>query len=170
MSSIAVYFKNKRVEKNISSTVKEFLDSGRFIHIYVCGPFRGENETIVFNNMRRGMRYATILMLLGFVPFCPWLDHELLFQLRGKEWLSRKQLLFFTMSWIFKCQALLVLPGFEKSFGTRCEKKLAEMLGIPIFHSIEKLCKYFNIEKTERYLSMISDGLNVHLLEIERSI
>ena len=42
--------------------------------IFIAGPYAGDNELKVFENMRKGMTLATQVRRLGYAPFAPWMD------------------------------------------------------------------------------------------------
>lgn len=41
-----------------------------------------------------------------------------------------------------RCDAVLMVPGWEGSFGARMEKIYARKMGIPIYHSVEDCLNY----------------------------
>jgi hypothetical protein len=88
------------------------------------------------------MRKSVEVLLAGFSPFCPWLDYHFQLMLQGEESLQVKDFYNYSMAWLEVSDAVLVLPGFEKSKGTLAEIKRAKELNIPIYYEFEKLLKY----------------------------
>lgn len=85
---------------------------------------------------------GTELMLKGFAPFCPWLDHQFQFMLQGDEKLVVEDYYEYSLAWLEVSQAMLVLPGFENSKGTAKEIERAKELFIPVFYHVEDLIKW----------------------------
>jgi hypothetical protein len=107
--------------------------------IYVAGKYSADNVLQVLENIRIGMRVATRLLIDGFSPFCPWLDHHFVFMLHGDEKLEVKDFYEYSLSWLEVSDAVLVLPGFESSKGTAKEIERAKELFIPVFYDEKEL-------------------------------
>lgn len=103
--------------------------------VYVAGSYSDNNVISILNNMRRGMRTGTEVLLAGYAPFVPWLDYQLQLMLRGDEKLTVDDYYNYSMAWLEVSDALLVLPNYENSKGTLAEIKRAEELGIPVVYS-----------------------------------
>ena len=102
--------------------------------IYIAGPYTKPDPD---ENTRKAMEVWHQLADLGFVPFLPHLSH-FLEQHRTRPyayWLE------YDNQFIPFCKGLLRMPG--ESSGSDKEVMLAEVLGIPVFHSIEELDEYF---------------------------
>lgn len=112
--------------------------------IYVAGAYSANNVIDVLNNMRRGMRLSTEVMLAGFAPFCPWLDYNFQLQLRGSESLSVNDYYQYSMAWLEASDGVLLVPGWENSKGTTAEIARAKELRIPIFFTLNQMVAYFN--------------------------
>jgi len=114
------------------------------IKVYVAGPYRALDLLSILDNIRHGIRAATELLRLGFAPYCPWLDFMLHLMLLPGESLEVTAYQNNSIEWLTMSDAMLVLPGYERSEGTKAEIKLAELLEIPIFYDIpsltEELC------------------------------
>lgn len=111
--------------------------------IYVAGAYSADNVLDVLNNIRKGQRIAVEVLLAGFAPFCPWLDHQFQFMLRDNETLTVQNYYDYSMAWLEVSDAVLLVPGWETSKGTRQEIKRADELCIPVFTSPEDLRIYF---------------------------
>ncbi len=109
--------------------------------VYVAGAYSANNVIGVLDNMRRGMRASTEIILMGFAPFCPWFDYHFQLMLRNNERLSVQDYYDYSIAWLEVSEAVLVLPNSENSVGTTKEIQKAQELGIPIYYSKETLWK-----------------------------
>ena len=107
--------------------------------IYIAGAYSADNVVTVLDNMRRGMRKATEVLLAGYSPFCPWLDFHFQLMLHDGEVLTVKDYYAYSMAWLEASHAVLVLPNSEHSKGTQAELVRARELGLPIVSSIVEL-------------------------------
>lgn len=110
--------------------------------IYVAGCYSSDNVLGVFENMRKGMRLSVKTLLAGFAPFCPWLDYHFSLMLRGTEKITVADYYEYSMSWLYVSDAMLLVPGWEKSVGTSKELTLASEVGIPVFYTLEELVEW----------------------------
>jgi hypothetical protein len=114
--------------------------------VYVAGAMSANNILDVFHNLRRGIMAGVQLFFAGYAPFVPHWDFHLL--LSAPEKLAREvtpdDFYSYSLAWLEVSDVLLVLPGWEKSYGTKLEIAKAEELGIPIFYSINSLMKHFS--------------------------
>jgi nucleoside 2-deoxyribosyltransferase len=104
--------------------------------IYVAGAYSADNVISVLDNIREGTRVGVELMLAGYAPFVPWLDHQFQFYLREGEALTVDDYYEYSIAWLEKADALLVLPNSEHSKGTQREIARAIELGIPVCHTL----------------------------------
>jgi nucleoside 2-deoxyribosyltransferase len=109
--------------------------------IYIAGKYSDDNIIGVLTNIRRGQEMAALLMRYGYSVFCPFLDYQFALTKHG-EHLSKSDYQENSMAWVEVSDAMLVLPGWETSNGTRREIDRAVSLGIPVFHSLEDLRTY----------------------------
>ena len=107
--------------------------------IYIAGAYSADNVVAVLDNMRRGMRKATEVLLAGYSPFCPWLDYHFQLMLREGEKLEVSDYYAYSMAWLEASDAVLVLPNSENSKGTQAEILRARQLNIPIVESVVEL-------------------------------
>ena len=113
------------------------------IRVYVAGAYSADNVIDVLENMRRGMREGTRVLLAGFAPFVPWFDFHFQLMLREGESITIEDYYNYSIAWLEASDALYVIRNSEKSTGTQAEIKRAEKLRIPIFFSIEALSAHF---------------------------
>lgn len=98
-------------------------------NVYVAGRYRGKSEYEVTQNIRAAEDVGVALLRAGHVP---WIPHKAFAYLGGAAddsvflnadlWLMRK------------CDAVVVVPGWETSSGTKAEIAEAEKRGIPVFY------------------------------------
>ena len=114
--------------------------------VYIAGaihPYKSEDPITGFlGNLRRGQRMGKDLLIKGYSPFCPFLDFIYFLHLGDGENITVRQIKDLSMVWLEKCDAVLVLPKYRKSEGTRAEIARAKELGIPIFYNVEDLEDY----------------------------
>lgn len=110
--------------------------------VYIAGAYSADNVITVLDNMRKGIRLSTEVLLHGLSPFCPWLDYQFQFMIRENEKLTVEDYYRYSTDWLAVSDAVLVVPGWEDSVGTKNEIKFAYQIGIPIFYSLEELLKY----------------------------
>lgn len=56
--------------------------------VYVAGKYSDDNVLDVLGNISRGIKLCKDLFLLGYAPFCPWLDHQYVLQM--SDWERKK--------------------------------------------------------------------------------
>jgi Domain of unknown function (DUF4406) len=98
--------------------------------IFIAGPYTSGN---LDTNVQKAINAAEQLAQNDFVPYVPhlsryWHDE---YNHPKEFWMKVHQ------EYIFRCDAMLMLPG--NSVGTIEEKKYAEKLNKPVFHSITSL-------------------------------
>lgn len=101
--------------------------------VYVAGSYSAPTLVEALDNIRRGQRKATELLLKGYVPFCPWLDYQFQLQLREDEALTKKHYQDYSMEWLRASHVMLVMPHSERSGGTQKEIEESKRLGIPVY-------------------------------------
>lgn len=109
--------------------------------VYIAGSYSSDNVLKVLENIRKGIRAGTEVLLAGFSPFIPFLDYNVFLQLREGEVISVDTIQAHSLSWLEVCQAVLVLPGSENSKGTQKEIQRAYELDIPTFYNLDDLKK-----------------------------
>lgn len=112
--------------------------------VYVAGAYSSDNVMGVLNNMREGMKLATDVLLAGFAPFCPWHDYHYILMLQPGEKLAVQDMYTYSVNWLTVSDAVLLVPGWENSVGTKMEIQVAHSLGLPVFESLEALQWFFS--------------------------
>ncbi len=103
------------------------------LRVYVAGAYSANNVMDVFSNMRRGIRAATKIFLLGDAPFCPWLDYHFVLSLEGDEKLTVEQFYEYSLKWMLASDVVVVLPDSQHSKGTQEEIRIAKQVFIPVY-------------------------------------
>lgn len=122
---------------------------GKTMHrIFISGAMNptgpGNHAIEYLANVRSGVAAANSLMLAGFVPYCPMIDFQFFLGLRDNEEIGVEVIKGCTMSFVEHwAEAVLVLPGWEKSCGVRAEVDVAVRCHIPVFYSKTDLVIYF---------------------------
>lgn len=109
--------------------------------VYIAGAYSADNIIGVLDNIRKGIRAGTEVLLAGYAPFTPWLDYHYNLALRDGEKLTVKDFYNYSLAWLEVSDAVLVLPDSDNSKGTRVEIEAAKKLNIPIFYDLESLKK-----------------------------
>ena len=98
--------------------------------IYIAGPFRGKNAWKVEQNIRKAEEAGFKVASIGGVM--PMIPHTMTRFFDGtmtdEFWLQG------TLELLARCDAILMLPGWENSSGSRNEKKFAEQNKLPVFY------------------------------------
>ena len=121
----------------------------------------------VFANMRRGIKWSVRVLENGLVPFCPWLDYQLI--LTGDSDLSKvEQMYHYSMEFLRRSDIVFVTPDWEKSKGTKAEIVEAIKLGIPIVYSLDDLLEWKrkeegHVQKHHRLSRFFGGGRHVHV-------
>lgn len=112
-------------------------NSKDIVYVYVSGPYTAAMPEQRDANVVVARNVAAELIRRGFVPMVPhtmthgWERHYS--DLRYRDYLRVGAL------WLERCDAILMLPNWERSDGARCEHELACSLGLRIYYDIEEL-------------------------------
>jgi hypothetical protein len=102
--------------------------------VYVAGPYRANGEWFIYENIRRAEAVALEVWKMGAACICP---HKNTAFFNGacpdQVWLDGD------LEMVRRCDAILCVPGWERSVGSLGEVALAKEIGIPVFQSVEEL-------------------------------
>ena len=102
--------------------------------VYVIGPYRAPSEWEVVSNIRRAELVAIDVWKLGAACICPHKNTALLGGACEDEvWLQGD------LEILSRCDASLVLDGWESSQGSKGEILFCENNGIPVFYNLKSL-------------------------------
>lgn len=93
-------------------------------------------------NVRTMVRVALEALEAGFDPFVPALDG--LFWLCAPEGttITEPMIKRYSKSWLEACDAVLLVPEWQASGGTKAEIEFARRKGISVFVNLETMVKY----------------------------
>jgi len=111
------------------------------IRVYVAGAYSADNVMDVLRNIGRGEKLAAETFKAGFPTFCPWHDKSYVMEYPDADF-TAQQFKNHSMAWLEVSNAVLLVPGWENSSGTRAELDRARELGIPFFHTLTDLIFY----------------------------
>ncbi len=103
--------------------------------VYIAGPFRAPTSWGVAQNVRAAEVVGLLVANAGAMPLIPHantahFDGEA----TGQFWLDG------TMELMRRCDAVVLVPGWEGSVGACAEKAEADRLGLPVFaYDLERL-------------------------------
>ena len=105
--------------------------------VYIAGPYRASTGVEVRANIQRAQDVQAQLLRLGFAPICPHTmtaQFEYLFpDIEDTAYLDSD------LEFLRRSDAVLMLPGWEKSEGS-CQERLEALADIiPVYFSIEEL-------------------------------
>lgn len=113
--------------------------------VYVAGKYSDDNVLSVLGNIGRGIKLCKDLFLMGYAPFCPWLDHQYVLHMTDEERKSLTVSMFhdYSLQWLDVSDCVLVIPDrIETSRGVQNEIARAKELNIPVFYSMEEMYDY----------------------------
>lgn len=114
-------------------------------HIYVAGPFTGPHAYAIHCNVERAEAVALEVWRVGGVGVCPHsLGRNFVGTLPESVWLAGG------LSLLAKCDALVLVEGYERSSGTKAEVAYALDHNIPVFFSVEELAQWMMEKGTYR--------------------
>lgn len=96
--------------------------------IYIAGKYRGPTPWTVEQNIRAAEEVAARVWALGMVALCPHANSR---HMEGVT--TDENFLAGTLELLRRCDAVVLVPGWEKSSGTRAEIEEARHLGKPVF-------------------------------------
>jgi len=110
---------------------------GAPLRIYIAGPLSGKDGMADALNVERADAVAQELYLRGHWPFCP--------HTQSASWFGRKEPEFHSYTyvvegldfgWMSVCDAIYLMPGWEKSTGACMERAFADKHGMWAFNSM----------------------------------
>lgn len=95
--------------------------------VYVAGPYRGACEDAVFGNIVRAREAAGQLWRMGFTPICPHLNSAFMGGVVRDE-----VFLLADLDILARCDAVVLIQGWNESGGSLAERDFAVKNGIPL--------------------------------------
>ena len=110
--------------------------------VYVAGPYRASTEYGIKTNIRNAEELAIKVWQAGAACICPHLNSAFLGGvIEDNGWLRGD------LEIIRRCDALLLVPNWENSVGTRGEVDLAKSIGLPVFERVGQLLDWLDSSK-----------------------
>jgi hypothetical protein len=101
--------------------------------VYVAGPYRGETRDAVELNISVARAVGLLAARKGWAPVIPHCNTSLFdfvtSDLPDEFWLGA------TLELMRRCDAVVLIPGWQRSTGTLAEIAEAERLGMSVFKS-----------------------------------
>ena len=108
--------------------------------IYVAGPYRGVTQEAIRYNIATAKQVGKLVAQKGWmpvIPHCNTAEFEMLApELRQEFWLAG------TLEVMRRCDAVVLLPGWQHSSGTLDEIKEAKSLNMTVYeteHDVPKI-------------------------------
>lgn len=110
--------------------------------IYIAGRYRAPTRWGIVTNCRAAEAVAYEVARIGGFPCCPHTNTALWFEDLGTAefWLEG------TLEWMRRCDAVIMVPGWEQSSGARAERAEAIRLHKPVFETIAELHRWLIID------------------------
>lgn len=104
------------------------------IVVYIAGPFRGPSAWAIEQNIRRAEELALAVWRSGMAALCPHTNTRF-FQGAAADhvWLDGD------LELLKRCDAVLLVPGWERSQGAMAERAHAFEWNLPVFEDFEQL-------------------------------
>lgn len=109
--------------------------------VYVAGPFSAPTRAGVDENIRKAERYGLAVAARGAMPVVPHANtaHPSFEHVRPYEfWIDG------TLELLRRCDAVLMVEGWESSRGATAERTEALRLGLPVFEKGQELGEWLN--------------------------
>lgn len=100
--------------------------------IYIAGAYRAKNGRTVAENIEVARKASVEVWRSGHIALCPHLNSAHFEDYLGKDY-TDKMLLDGTMDLLRRCDAILMLPGYEDSEGAIAELRYAKSQDMPIY-------------------------------------
>ena len=98
--------------------------------IYVAGPYSGDNNHVIDSNIAAAEHVAKLLSKRGYMPVTPHKNtaqfERVVPSQKPEFWIDG------TLALLEKCDAVVLVPGWQESIGTLGEIRHALKLGIPV--------------------------------------
>lgn len=106
--------------------------------VYIAGPFRAPSSWEIEQNIRRAETLALEVWRAGMAAVCPHTNTRF-YQGAAPDsvWLDGD------LAILIRCDAVLLVPGYERSTGTKAEILFANQRGIPVYETLDELTNAF---------------------------
>lgn len=102
--------------------------------VYIAGKYRGKTPWDVEQNIQAAQAVAAKVISAGHMPLTPHKNTEHMEGLADDAFFLAG-----TMELLRRCDAVVLVPGWERSVGARAEVVEANRLGLPVFGRVDSL-------------------------------
>lgn len=102
--------------------------------VYVGGKFTGKNSWEIHRNVFRAESLGMAVAEAGAMPLIPHKNTSNFFGTMTEEFWYRG-----TLALLKRCDAMILVSGWEDSKGTRAEVEWARANGMPVFERVDEL-------------------------------
>ena len=136
--------------------------------VYLAGPIRPKGDQTLESNINNAKSIALELWKKDYTVISPHANSDLPISLADKEvealrWLNGD------LDIIARCDAVVVLPGWEESAGTKGEIEFAKERNIPITYYPDlpeiSSTELLRPKQVKGYIDIIMNGYRVHLIK-----
>ena len=136
--------------------------------VYLAGPIRPKGDQTLESNINNAKSIALELWKKDYTVISPHANSDLPISLADKEvealrWLNGD------LDIIARCDAVVVLPGWEESAGTKGEIEFAKERNIPITYYPDlpeiSSTELLRPKQVRGYIDIVMNGYRVHLIK-----
>jgi nucleoside 2-deoxyribosyltransferase len=136
--------------------------------VYVAGPYIAPTHDGISKNIKNAREVAIVLWECGFTAITPHLNtahFEVDAELKNEQYVQGD------LEIVARCDAVVVLPNYEKSVGTGIEIAFANEHGIPVYYwptmPVKPATEAKRPEQCKAFLSEVMRMYRVHLSKNE---
>lgn len=123
--------------------------------VYIAGKYRDPNAWAVEQNIRAAEEVAARVWAMGLVALCPHANSR---HMEGVA--SDEHFLAGTLELMRRCDAVVLVPGWGSSAGTRAEIEEAKRLGLPVFGIESQLGDYKRVTHADANVAELAKWWN----------
>lgn len=107
--------------------------------VYVGGKFTGKNAWEIYRNVFRAETLGMAVAEAGAMPLIPHKNTSNFFGTITEEFWYKG-----TLALLKRCDAMILVPGWEDSKGTKDERAWAKANDMPVFERVEELKRWLD--------------------------
>ena len=111
--------------------------------VFISGAYTAKSRGEVMRNILAAHHLAATVLEIGACPICPHLNFAFMEEVVD---VSYQQVLNTCFHLVTKCDAILMIKGWEKSSGASKERLWAKDLNLPIFYNPNQVKKWLRRE------------------------